>query len=421
MKGDYSDILGGYNIHYTDTFSIFGYTKRIDTVFSSNSPIKFLGSHQDAVFGRTDASILTNFSIPNDITNVQFGPDPYLVHAELLLTVNSPDFTGDITKPLQYDVYLLQQPLAVNGYYSTKNYSLSSNVKIGTYTGTFTTIGNKQGIRIPIDYAFANSILTNTSALVNSEALQSTYKGFYITCKNSNLNPTTLQGHIASFNLNHPGTGMVLYYKPNGNNPLKEVQTFTFTFDGRNAKRVNEVEYNPFMSSDLQLQKQLQGDTAFGANHWFLKGMNGTRIRIYVPHLENLKKFGKILISRAELSVYIDQNKNPNTSPAPLKLALLASDSLGREKFTADQMSSFDFVRYGGDFISSEGKYVFNIPREIQQIVDGKRKNHGFWLVIANPERAFTSIRDHDIKNIVLGGHTSNKKARMVITFAIPK
>jgi hypothetical protein len=420
LNSDYSNLLGGYNIQYTDTFTLYGHTVRIDSVFSSNSPFKFLGSHQDAVFGRTDASILTNFNIPNDKTFLEFGPNPYLVKAELVLVVNSLDFTGDITKPLKYEVYLLQHPLAVNGFYSTKDYSLASQVNIGTYTGTFTPIGDKLGVRIPIDYHFAQALITNTAALVSSEIMQNTYKGFYITCKNSHLNPTSLQGHIANFNLSHPNSGLVIYYKPDGNNPLKQVETYTFTFDGRNAKRVNEVDYKPFVSSDIQLQKQLQGDTVLGANYWFLKGMNGTRIKIYIPYLSNLKSLGNVLISRAELTIYIDPAKNPNTSPAPLRLALFATDSLNRELFTADQ-SSFDIARYGGDFQASEGKYVFNIAREVQQIINGTKKNYGFWLVVANPDRVFASRRDDNISHIVLGGHSSVKKARMKITLAIPK
>lgn len=420
LNSDYSNLLGGYNIQYTDTFTIYGHTVRIDTVFSSNSPFKFLGSHQDAVFGRTDASILTNFNISNDKTFLEFGPNPYLVKAELVLVVNSLDITGDISKPLKYEVFLLQQGLDQNGIYSTKNYSLASQVNIGTYTGTFVSVGDKLGIKIPIDYNFAQALISNTAALVNTEVMQNTYKGFYITCKNSNLNPTTLQGHIANFNLSHPNSGLVIYYKPDGNNPLKQVETYTFPFDGRYAKRVNEVEYKPFISSDIQLQKQLQGDTILGANYWFLKGMNGTRIKIYIPYLSNLKSLGNVLISRAELTIYIDQTKNPNTSPAPLRLALFSSDSLGRELFTADQ-SSFDIARYGGELNASEGKYVFNIAREVQQIINGTRKNYGFWLVVANPDKTFASRRDDNISHIVLGGYSSVSRARMKITLAIPK
>jgi hypothetical protein len=33
---------------------------------------KYLGSNQDPIFGRTDASIYANFSISNNLTNVTF-------------------------------------------------------------------------------------------------------------------------------------------------------------------------------------------------------------------------------------------------------------------------------------------------------------------------------------------------------------
>jgi hypothetical protein len=421
VKGNYSDILGGYSVQYTDTFKIFGYTKKIDSVFSSNSSEKFLGSHQDPVFGRTDASILTNFSLPNNITNVTFGTNPYLVQAELNLILSSLDITGNLNTPLNFEVYLLQKPLQVNGFYSTNDYQLQSNVLVGNYTGTLVPVGDKLGLKIPLDYNFAQALITNTQALVNTTQLQTIYKGFFITCRNSNLNPSSLPGFIGKFDLDHASSGLVVYYKPNGNDPTKTANTFTFTFKGINAKRYNMVQYQPFLSSDINLQKQLNGDTSMGNINWFVKGMNGTRVRIYIPGIKNLKNLGNVLISRAELQVYADPSKNPGTTLPPDYLALFSSDSLGREMYTADQMSSLDFARYNGAYDAVNKRYVFNIPREIQQIVNGTKKNYGFWLVVANPDKTYASVRDNNLRHIVLGGNQSSLRPKMIITLGIPK
>jgi hypothetical protein len=47
-----TDILNAY---YTDTFSIYLKTKKIDSIRIYNDGFKFLGSNQDPAFGRTDA------------------------------------------------------------------------------------------------------------------------------------------------------------------------------------------------------------------------------------------------------------------------------------------------------------------------------------------------------------------------------
>ena len=55
-----NDLVG---LTISDTASVFMYTQRVDSVKSYNDQYKYLGSNQDPIFGRTDASIYTNYSI----------------------------------------------------------------------------------------------------------------------------------------------------------------------------------------------------------------------------------------------------------------------------------------------------------------------------------------------------------------------
>jgi len=81
----------------TTTFEI--HTVRYDSSRSYPDQFKYLGSNQDPVFGRTNASIYTNFSMPSGVTNVSFGEDVVLDSAELILTFTQ-NFVGDSTTPL---------------------------------------------------------------------------------------------------------------------------------------------------------------------------------------------------------------------------------------------------------------------------------------------------------------------------------
>ncbi len=77
-----NDLVG---VTISDTSSVFMHTQKVDAVRSYNDQYKYLGSNQDPIFGRTDASIYTNFSIANNLTNVSFGIKPVLDSAEIVL------------------------------------------------------------------------------------------------------------------------------------------------------------------------------------------------------------------------------------------------------------------------------------------------------------------------------------------------
>ena len=62
-----NDLVG---LTITDSASVFMHTQRVDSVKSYNDQYKYLGSNQDPIFGRTDASIYTNFSISTLAANV---------------------------------------------------------------------------------------------------------------------------------------------------------------------------------------------------------------------------------------------------------------------------------------------------------------------------------------------------------------
>ncbi|MBK6985382.1 MAG: DUF4270 family protein [Bacteroidetes bacterium] len=53
------------------------FTQSVASVRTYNDQYKYLGSNLDPVFGRTDASIYTNFSISNNLTNISFGTNQF--------------------------------------------------------------------------------------------------------------------------------------------------------------------------------------------------------------------------------------------------------------------------------------------------------------------------------------------------------
>ncbi len=404
---DQEDVLGAV---ISDTAVMYAHTVDVDSIPSFNDAIKFLGSNQDPVFGRTDVGLYTKFSLPNNITNVSFGEDAELISAEIVLAVRSLDFIGDAFTSLQYEVFEVNKELNSNQiYYSNQNKNHNSSNLLGSYTGTFGVQEGQLVLRIPLNETYAKSILTNPQFLLNNTVLQSTYKGFYITTEKSNLNPVSAHGAITKMDLDSPKSGLFFYYRNGSPGPTKQTKTFRMPFNGTNVVRYNTFKFLPASGGHPSLIKQLQNDTVAGKYSLFLKGIGGTKIKIQMPYLKNYVKNNKISVNRAELIFKVDQSLNGNDLKynPPSLLALLAIDSLGREVYLTDQLSSIDFARYGGTYDGTNKQYVFNISRDIQGLMNGSRKNLGFYLVVANPDKIYTPRRDDRAERVVIGGTES--------------
>lgn len=404
---DQTDVL---NAKYSDTATIRAHSFKVDSVISFNDATKFIGSNQDPVFGRTDVSLYTKFSLPNNITNVSFGDDANLISSEVIFTVKSLDFVGDINTPLVYQLYEMNQEISTDHInYSNNGKLYNSSNLLGTYTGTFEIINGLLAIRIPINPAYAAAVLNNPQYLLNNTIFQSTYKGFYITTRTTNLNPNTAQGAITKFDLDNASCGFYLYYQNGPISSGKESKTFRFPFSGSNVVRFNQFQYSYLNGGSSLLTNQLQGNTSVGSQGLFLKGLGGTKVKVEFPYLTNYVSQKKISVNKAEIVFKVDQGLNGSDLKynPPLKLALLGIDSLNRETYTVEQTNSIDFNRYGGNYNSDTKEYVFNIARDIQMIMNGKKKNLGYYLVIANGDPVYTIRRDDRAERVVIGGTAS--------------
>lgn len=408
MGGDVQpkdDIL---NATFSDTTSLYLHTINHKPTYCFASDIKFLGSNQDPVFGRTDVGLYTNFLIPNSLTNISFGNDPQLVSAEVVLTVPLLDFVGNYTTTLSYSVFPVSSTLSTSTVYYTSNDSIyDKNSLLGSYTGTYSVLNGKFVLRIPIDAGYAQSILNGTQYLIDNSTLVSTYKGFYITSEGSSLNPVSMQGIISKFDLNDGNSGFYIYYQNGTPSATKENKVAKFVFSGSGSVKFNHVKYQPVNGANSLLYKQLiTGDTTAGQQALFLKGLAGTKVKLYMPSLKSYADSFKVAVNRAEVVLNVDPSfTSPNGQyiPPPA-LALLAMDSLSRENYVVDQLNATDAQRYDGVYDANNNRYVFNIARHVQAIFNGQKKNYGFYLVVADPSALSAVKRDNHAERVVIAG-----------------
>lgn len=413
-----NDLLG---VTISDTSSVFLYTQKIDAVRSYNDQYKFLGSNQDPIFGRTDASIYTNFSISNNLTNLTFGINPVLDSAEMVIRFLG-DYLGDTTTTLNYDVYVLTEKLALDSSYHTNSTLLKSSTKVNILPGKLRVRNGYQCLVIPLDGNMGQYILQTNLNLTNNTAFQNAYKGFCITTSNSTLGAPG-SGAIERFDLDDNLSGVNLYYHDGSSSNFKG-QVAQFTFRGVDALRFNHIKHNYSKGAITNLFDQVNGagtiDTLKGNTNVYLNCFGGTRARVYLPYLKNFSDSQNVSISRAELIVKIDENISPyNFKYAyPANLALIASGSDGTEELVYDQLEVSDFQKYGGSYDDANKRYVFNIARQMQKIITGKIANYGFYLVNAMPNRSYVIRRDNRLERIVFGGKTNqNFKPIFKVTY----
>jgi hypothetical protein len=402
-----NDLLG---VTISDSASIFMHTQKVDSVRTYNDQYKYLGSTIDPVFGRTDASIYTNYSISNNLTNVSFGSNPVLDSAEMLIRYVG-QFLGDTATTLNYEVYLLNEKLQNNTpYYTNKHFSRSTN-PINTGITKFRVIGTYLYLVLPLDHNMAQYILQTPANLTNNTAFQNANKGFYITTANTNTLSPVNKGAIKRFDLDDEFSGVNLYYH-DGSSTSAKGKSFQFTFRNNDALRINNIKHNYAAGAITNLYDQITGagtaDTIKGNTNVYLNCFGGTRTRVYLPYMKAFSDSQNVSISRAELIIKVDETNGYSANFAyPQNLALIACNANGVEELVWDQLETSDFVKYDGSYDATNKQYVFNIARQMQKIITDKITNYGFYLVNADPARAQVVRRDNRLERVVIGGKNS--------------
>lgn len=382
-----------------------------DSIASFNSGYKYLGSNDDPYFGRTDIGLYLNPNIT--LTNLDFGVNSHVESAEIMLAISSTEFAGDQNAVLTYSVYPMENSLGVSEIYFTsdKRHHNASATPISVHTTSYTLSNAAPVIKINLDLTYAESILHDTANLKNNEVFQAKYKGYYIA---ANLQSGT-EGAIYRANLDDDLSGLYLHYKT-GSASTDTIIDFKFSFTGSTAARYNTVKFTPKQSLKDQFL-----DSTKGATDLYLKGMGMAKVKLQIPFLKNYSDSFKIAVNRAELILNAESLAGTGFYAAPPKLTLLSIDSLSRETYAQDLLNTTDNFRYDGTYDETAKRYVFNLAREAQLIFEGKKKNRGFYLVVANTDVTLNTIyalsskellplrRDNYVERVILAGSNNTQ------------
>ena len=370
-----------------------------------------LGSFNDPIFGRTDASFAAQFRLPfyraftptAAIDSVVLSMDYKIIYGD---TVSSQSVqVYELASSLNYDAKYLSS-------YNIKNLASSDPIGSGSFIPKFRTDSLKtdttlQNIRIRLKNSFGTSLLgIDSMSMKSSDEFLKVFKGLYISST-----PISRKGTIVSI-INTPYStatatenlpAIVLYY----HDAKKDTLTFGCEITSNSAKVASYVHDYSLARFFPNLNKENNSDTLI-----YVQPNGGIKSKILVPTLSTWKDSANYAINKATLTIHADTIMSDHRRYAmPPRLYLMAIDSTGTETFPADSQLSSGY--YGGFYNATTATYSFNVTQHLQQLIKGTIKNNGFYLVQAE--------RTSSAQRVVLKGFGSTKPVELNVAYTIYK
>lgn len=364
-----------------DTTAINAYSVLYDTLSTTNLSNQHIGALRDPIFGRTDASVYSQFRLSG--STPYFGESPFIDSVVLTLQISS--YYGDTSATLNFSVYELSEDLSTSATYY--NYSTTSyhNNNLLDNPGTNYQIHPNSSVsvngeilsphmRIRLKPGFGQQIMDESDNWLSDDAILADFKGLYIKAESSHST-----GCLFSCNMTSSLTGLVIYYHNSTSNGL------SYTFRPSSAGiTYNNFNHYGYVDACQDLKRQIIDHDTTNISKLYLQPLGGVRAKVRFPSI--CSKFAAydnhVVINRAELVI---SNCNPNESmfyqPSGLSIQGVKNDG-SLYYLPDDEMLSADGF-FGGTYNASTGEYRIRITKYIQQLIlnQGNYANY-FYLTI---------------------------------------
>ena len=419
------------NTKIVDTSTVFTKLIKEDSVVANYTYYSALGYFKDPIFGTTTSNLALALTLPSD--NYTFGKSPVLDSAILVLPYKN--FYGDsVNTNYTVEVKQLNEVLYTGtskSYYNTKKWAHgtsilgSKNISV-VYKDSIIIqdiISGKKDtvkkvipqLRIALSPTFiTNNILkTDSLNLLSKKVFNNYFKGIYV---NLNKGTTTNNGGIFLFDTYTSGAARLdLYYKKTSSTGGIDTVNVSLNITGSTGDAVSELTWD---IAGTAVQTELQS-TAKTSNNLFIKGLNGTKIKVDFPYISKLKSLGKqIAINRAELILQVESGTETPYKPIT-RLRAYRWDIAERPQYVSDEdPSDLRYLGYpdiNGYYNKTTKSYVFNFTAYVQDLINGKTTNYGTFITTSD----FTSTAS--VFNIPgrskTGGNTGSYKAKLKIYY----
>lgn len=400
------------NAAFTDTLTLVAHTVKDDSLPTNKVTPLLLGNINDPIFGITQSSIFTQFSLSK--TSPDFGTNPVLDSAVLSLVYNNTGGKGQYygtLYPQKFDVYELSEAMSSTAtYYSDTLMPYYTTQQIGSKTITLNIDSIDIGDTLPkypphLRVTLSKEMFQNfldkpvyTSSYSSNDNFKTVFRGIYVV---SSANTPSGEGAILYMNMTNAYSRITLYYKNDSTDSL--YYYFRITTD---EARFSHFDHDYSMTTDVQ--NQLNTADNIPETKVFVQPMAGVRTKITMPYISDLFKNGKISINKAELILPVDPNSITTPFTAHAKLVATIADSTYGPVIMPDYFEGATY--FGGDYDSTKKEYRFNIARYVQQVLNGTRKNQGLYII--------TNARPTTANRVqLMGGNALTNRMRLKISY----
>ena len=373
-----------------------------------------LGTFNDPLFGKSTVDFACQFRLsgyPDSLKAISKKP----VIDSLVLVLLYKEVYGDTLTPQQLKVYELGSDLDIDQKYyqdtnlksmskgelvGAKNYipkfkldSLSSTYGSTKKVPKDTTV---QEIRIKLNQSILNKLMAADSLTwSDNDKFIKYFKGLYVEAGDLNNGGAVLKiGTLAS------GSNMAIHFHTSKTDSLAYIYNINSSC-ARVSRFAHDYSKTAFAA---HLDKTDVQDSLI-----YLQTTGGLRSKILIPNLGTWGDSTKFAINRAELIFQIDSTITDLTKFVPAEqLVLTAIDKDGKEYFPSDL--AFSSLYYGGTYNSKDKTYRFNIAKHMQEVIEKKKENYGFYLS--------TAFRSATFRRIVLKGATSKTGIKLEIAYS---
>ena len=394
--------------------NIMAYTFTDGNQRTDEAVFNLLGTFNDPLFGKTTADFACQFRLsgyPDSLKKISIKPQI----DSLVLSLVYREVYGDTITPQHFKVYELGSDLDIDQkyYQNTDLKSMSKAELVGekNYTPKFkldsltSTYGSTkaipkdttiQEIRIKLNQHLLDKLLAADSLTwSDNDKFIKYFKGLYI-----EADDLTQGGSILKVNTLGNGSRIAIHYHTNTTDSL----IYIYNINSSSA-RVNRFAHDYSKTAfAAHLDKTDVQDSLI-----YLQTTGGLRSKIFIPNLGTWSDSTNIAINRAELIFQIDSTITDLTKFRPSEqLVLTAIDKDGKEYFPSDL--AFSSVYYGGTYNSADKTYRFNIAKHLQEVIEKKKDNYGFYLS--------TAFRSSTFRRVVLKGVTSKTGIRFEVAYS---
>jgi len=373
-----------------------------------------LGTFNDPLFGKTTVDFACQFRLsayPDSLKTISIKP----VVDSLVLVLLYKEVYGDTLTPQQLKVYELGSDLDIDQKYyqdtnlkgmskgelvGAKNYipkfkldSLSSTYGSTKKVPKDTTV---QEIRIKLNQNILNKLMAADSATwSDNDKFIKYFKGLYVEAGDLNNGGAVMKiGTLAA------GSNMAIHYHTNKTDSL----AYIYNINGSSARVSRFAHDYSHTAFAANLDKTNIQDSLI-----YLQTTGGLRTKILIPNLGTWSDSTNFAINRAELIFQVDSTITDLTKFVPSEqLVLTAIDKDGKEYFPSDL--AFSSLYYGGTYNSKDKTYRFNIAKHMQEVIEKKKENYGFYLS--------TAFRSATFRRVVLKGATSKTGIKLEIAYS---